>query len=156
MRQRSANARRIAASGRIAAGTAAAAAVVVLSGGAAHASTVTELRARPGDSAGAAAFDRADAVSGRAVGIDLLADEPVSAPGARATVALTAQAVHGHVVLGDDGTATYRSLPGFTGTDSFGYRISDEQGHGSRVTVAVTVSADTEPGSGHGLAAYAA
>jgi hypothetical protein len=142
-RQRRANARRIA---QAAAAATAATAAVALSGGAAHAAAVTALPDRPSaavPSAGTdrlplAAFDRADALSGRPVGIDLIAGES----SAKVTVALTEPPVHGHVVLGDDATATYRSLPAFTGTDSFGYRITDERGRSSRVTVAVAVSPD--------------
>ncbi|MFC1412507.1 Ig-like domain-containing protein [Streptacidiphilus sp. N1-12] len=131
-RQRRLNARRIARA------TAVTAAAVVLGGGVAHADAGTALRAR----------DRADAVSGSPATVDLLAGR---LPADRALVALTATPAHGRVVLNDDVTATYTSVPGFAGTDSFSYRFTDDRGGTARVTVAVTVSHGTEP-----VSAYAA
>jgi hypothetical protein len=113
--------------------------------------TVTPLPSRTGTRT-AAAHDRADAVSGSPVAIDLLADEPDR----RASVALAGQPVHGRVVLSDDSTAVYTSAPGFTGADSFAYRLVDADNHVSRVTVTVTVAPGTEPASGCAALAYAA
>ena len=96
--------------------------------------------------------DRADAVSGSPVAIDLIADGLDT----RATVALAGQPVHGHVVLGDDSTAVYTSAPGFTGPDVFCYRLSDSRGRVSRVTVTVLVAPHPEPASGCAALAYAA
>ena len=93
-RQRRTNARRIAQA------TAATAVAVVLSGGMAHAGPATGLRA----------WDRADAVSGAPATVDLLAG---NLPHDRALVALTATPAHGRVVLNDDVTATYTSVPGY-------------------------------------------
>jgi hypothetical protein len=98
------------------------------------------------------AQDRADAVSGSPVAIDLLAD----GVDARAVVALTGQSVHGHVVLSDDSTAVYTSAPGFTGTDVFSYRLAEAGGRISRVTVTVSVAPHAEPASCWGALAYAA
>ena len=97
-----------------------------------------------------AAQDRADALSGTPVAIDLLADTA----GPRAVVALTGQPIHGHVVLNDDSTAVYTSAPGYTGADVFGYRLSDTQGRTRRVTVTITVAPPREPA--HAALAYAA
>ncbi|QMU75843.1 hypothetical protein GXW83_08905 [Streptacidiphilus sp. PB12-B1b] len=140
-RQRRANARRIAqapaapeAPDRPAAGLA----LVVPAAPAAVSSTVAQ--------------DRADAVSGSPVQIDLLAD----GMDARAVVALAGQPVHGHVVLSDDSTAVYTSAPGFTGTDVFGYRLADGRGRVSRVTVTVSVAPHAGSASGWGALAYAA
>jgi hypothetical protein len=99
-----------------------------------------------------AAQDRADAVSGSPVAIDLLADESDQ----RVSVSLAGQPVHGRVVLSDDSTAVYTSAPGFTGTDTFAYRLTDADNHVSRVTVTVSVSPDTEPASACAALAYAA
>ena len=100
-----------------------------------------------------AAAERADAVSGVPTSIDLLVGE---LPTERALVALTATPAHGRAVLHDDGSATYTSLPGYTGRDSFGYRFTDERGRTSRVTVAVTVSPGSGPQTAYAASAYAA
>ena len=100
-----------------------------------------------------AAQDRADAVSGTPATIDLLgADQPAE----HSLVALTACPAHGRAVLNDDATATYTSVPGFTGGDSFSYRYTDERGRAARVTVAVSVSRGGGPTSAHSGLAYAA
>jgi len=99
-----------------------------------------------------AAHDRADALSGSPVAIDLLADTD----GPRSVVALAGQPVHGHVVLGDDSTAVYTSAPGFTGTDIFSYRLADSRGRVVRVTVTVSVAPQAEPASACAVLAYAA
>ena len=100
----------------------------------------------------AAAHDRADAVSGNPVAIDLLTDETDQ----RVNVSLAGQPVHGRVVLSDDSTAVYTSAPGFTGTDTFAYRLTGADNHVSRVTVTVSVSPDAEPASACAALAYAA
>lgn len=99
-----------------------------------------------------AAQDRADALSGSPVAIDLLAPSA----GSRAVVALAGQPAHGHVVLSDDSTAVYTSAPGYTGTDVFGYRMADAGGRLFRVTVTVSVAPQAEPASGRAVLAYAA
>lgn len=91
------------------------------------------------------AQDRADAVSGVPTVIDLYTG---TLPTERALVAPTSAPLHGRAVISDEGTATYTSFPGFTGTDSFGYRFTDERGRSSRVTVAVQVAPDAEPEAG--------
>ncbi|QMU68488.1 Ig-like domain-containing protein [Streptacidiphilus sp. P02-A3a] len=98
------------------------------------------------------AQDRADAVSGSPVAIDLLAPSA----GSRAVVALAGPPAHGRVVLGDDSTAVYTSAPGYTGTDVFGYRLVDACGRVFRVTVTVSVAPQAEPASGRAVLAYAA
>ena len=102
--------------------------------------------------------DRADAVSGVPTVIDLYTG---SLPTERALVAPTSAPLHGRAVISDDGTAVYTSVPGFAGSDSFGYRFTDERGHSSRVTVAVQVAPDgdpevAEPEAGDPALAYAA
>jgi hypothetical protein len=98
------------------------------------------------------AQDRADALSGAPVTIDLLADDA----GPRAVVALAGQPLHGHVVLSDDSTAVYTSAPGYAGTDSFSYRLVDTRDRVHRVTVTVSVAAPDEPAAACAVLAYAA
>ena len=142
-RQRRTNARRIAEA--TAAPTAAAAAPTATAPAEPAAAEPGPLHPLP-----LAAQDRADALSGTPVAIDLLADTA----GPRAVVALTGQPIHGHVVLNDDSTAVYTSAPGYTGADVFGYRLSDTQGRTRRVTVTITVAPPREPA--HAALAYAA
>ena len=47
---------------------------------------------------------------------------------------------NGTVVLNDDGTFTYTPSPGFTGTDSFVYQISDGNGGTAQATTTIIVS----------------
>jgi len=115
--------------------------------------TATALPAATVLSLPVAAGDRLDAVSGVPATVDLLAGD---LPTDRALVALTGTPVHGRAVLHDDATATYTSRPGFTGSDSFGYRFTDDRGRTSRVTVAVTVSHGSTPASAYAASAYAA
>jgi hypothetical protein len=49
------------------------------------------------------------------------------------------QGTHGSVVLNANGTVTYTPNSGFSGTDSFTYTASDEQGNSATGTVTVTV-----------------
>lgn len=143
VRQRRANARRIAQA------TAVTAAAVVLGGG------VAQANARPPAATAlpAVSADRADAVSGVPTAIELLAG---TLPAEHSLVALTATPDHGRAVLNDDATATYTSVPGFTGSDSFGYRFTDDRGRAARVTVTVTVSHGTTPATAYAVTAYAA
>ncbi|MBC3842039.1 hypothetical protein GXW82_23175 [Streptacidiphilus sp. 4-A2] len=103
-----------------------------------------------------AAQDRADALSGSPVAIDLLAADDTGACAAAATVVLAGQPRHGRVVLGEDATAVYTSAPGFTGTDVFCYRLADGRGRVLRVTVTVTVAPPAGPASAAAALAYAA
>lgn len=48
--------------------------------------------------------------------------------------------IHGYIINNQDGTIEYRSAHGFTGTDSFHYWVTDNQGNFSRATVLVTVN----------------
>ncbi|MBI1729318.1 tandem-95 repeat protein, partial [Candidatus Acetothermia bacterium] len=59
---------------------------------------------------------------------------------ALSVIALT-QPTHGNATINPDGTITYTSNPGFTGTDSFTYTVCDPHGLCSTATVTVTVRA---------------
>jgi large repetitive protein len=53
-----------------------------------------------------------------------------------AMVALVSGPANGRVTLNSDGTFTYQALPGFTGTDSFRYTVTDDNGGVSNVATA--------------------
>ncbi|MBI1915606.1 MAG: tandem-95 repeat protein [Planctomycetes bacterium] len=55
------------------------------------------------------------------------------------TVTLMSQASHGITIANPNGTITYTPAPGFTGSDSFTYMISDGQGGTATATVNVNV-----------------
>ena len=56
------------------------------------------------------------------------------------TVADVSDPNSGTVVINDDGTVTYTPNPGFIGTDSFTYTVSDEDGNTDTATVNVQVT----------------
>ncbi|MGM7424898.1 Ig-like domain-containing protein, partial [Cellulosimicrobium sp. CpK407] len=49
---------------------------------------------------------------------------------------------HGDLVLNEDGTFTYTPAPGYVGTDSFSYTITDQDGNTSVGTVNITITED--------------
>ena len=57
---------------------------------------------------------------------------------------------HGSAVPNGDGTITYTPDPGFTGTDTFEYTISDGHGHSDTATVTVFVNAPSSTGKATG------
>ncbi|MCL2333022.1 MAG: Ig-like domain-containing protein [Actinomycetia bacterium] len=61
--------------------------------------------------------------------------------GAGITSALRSQATNGTATVNPDGSYTYTPRPGFTGTDSFQYTITDRNGKTDVATVALTVNA---------------
>jgi hypothetical protein len=61
------------------------------------------------------------------------------------TVALITGPVHGALVLNSDGSFTYTPAPGFSGTDTFTYRISDNSTSGAVGTVTLHVAAPLLP-----------
>ena len=62
------------------------------------------------------------------------------AEGGPLSFALESVASHGAVVVQSDGTYTYTPSVGFTGLDSFGFRVTDSNGLSSVATVSVTVT----------------
>jgi hypothetical protein len=64
--------------------------------------------------------------------------------GTGAFVTLLSKPLHGKAVLNADGTFTYTAVPGFTGTDSFRYTVTDDNGGTSLpATVYVRVNVPT-------------
>ncbi|MCB1909833.1 MAG: retention module-containing protein, partial [Rhodocyclaceae bacterium] len=76
---------------------------------------------------------------GVAVGGDLAANDTPSSDGGDAW-ALAAAPTNGTVTVNVDGTFTYTPNPGFSGTDSFDYRITDADGDVSVATATITVN----------------
>jgi hypothetical protein len=72
-------------------------------------------------------------ITGTLVGNDI-----PSADGGNA-YSLVAQAAHGIALVHPDGTFTYTPTPGYSGTDSFVYRIRDANGDVSVATVTITI-----------------
>lgn len=65
---------------------------------------------------------------------------PSGSPLAPATIEIVTQPVHGTVIVNADGTISYTNNTGYTGNDSFTYRVKDENGLWSNVaTVTITV-----------------
>ncbi|WP_343534536.1 Ig-like domain-containing protein, partial [Pedobacter sp.] len=68
-------------------------------------------------------------------------DKPFGAPLDIATVEITEQPKHGTIRINADGTVTYLPNSGFTGTDTFKYRVKDANGNWTNVaTVTVKVT----------------
>lgn len=57
------------------------------------------------------------------------------------TVTSNTQPVHGTVIINPDGSYTYTPNPGFSGTDTFNYTVSDTLGNSDSATVTITVLA---------------
>ena len=75
---------------------------------------------------------------GKPVTGDLGSNDKPSADGGNVW-SKTTDPANGTVVVNPDGTYTYTPNPGFTGTDSFTYTITDQSGDQSTATVAVQV-----------------
>jgi VCBS repeat-containing protein len=60
---------------------------------------------------------------------------------------------HGAATLNADGSFTYTPGPGFSGTDSFTYKVSDGQSDSNVATVSITVNATRRPPVAHDDAA---
>ncbi|MBI2709271.1 MAG: tandem-95 repeat protein [Actinobacteria bacterium] len=100
--------------------------------------TVT-VRARP-----SAADDSASVYAGDSVTVEVLGNDTVDAGLAKSVTAATTPG-NGTAVVNGDGTITYTPAPGFTGSDSFDYTLSD----GTRTATArVTVAVRAQPSAG--------
>jgi hypothetical protein len=87
--------------------------------------------------------DSAAVQSGASVEIDVL-DNDTDADGDTLTLETVSDASNGTVSI-EDGKAVYVANSGFTGTDSFGYTVSDGEGLGyGTVTVTVSSPADND------------
>jgi hypothetical protein len=69
--------------------------------------------------------------------INLLA-QAFESDGDRLSLVAVSQGAHGTTTINADSTVTYTAQPGFTGTDSFTYIVSD--GHGGSATGSVSIS----------------
>ena len=88
-----------------------------------------------------AADDKASTVENGSVKINVLANDHDTAPDNDPLTVIAATAKNGTVVINADGTITYRPRPGFAGTDTITYVISDGNGGTSTATVKVSVRA---------------
>ncbi|MFO1170036.1 MAG: Ig-like domain-containing protein [Hyphomicrobiaceae bacterium] len=97
---------------------------------------VTPVNDRP-----VATSDRTSTIQDRPVTIDVLGnDRDIDGDPLKVVVASSAD---GHVRINRDGTITYQPKPGFDGTATITYKISD--GHGGFDTATVTVEVVAEP-----------
>jgi ELWxxDGT repeat protein len=103
------------------------------------------------------AADSANSSGGQQVTIDVLSNDSDSdGTLSPASVSISTPASHGTVAAGANGDLVYTPTAGFSGTDTFAYTVSDDQGATSNpatVTVTVTAAAPTPPpstGSGGG------
>ncbi|MED5524728.1 MAG: S8 family serine peptidase [Pseudomonadota bacterium] len=76
----------------------------------------------------------------------------VTPQGNAASAVILSQPKHGWVTVDNAGIATYTPRGGFIGTDSFGYRLTDEAGSTSSpgvVTISISKDNGAHPGPGH-------
>ncbi|WP_265522741.1 Ig-like domain-containing protein [Oerskovia flava] len=88
--------------------------------------------------------DSASTVSGTPVAIDLTTNDDIP-EGSSAPSVDTTTANGGTVVDNGDGTITYTPPAGFTGTDTFTYRVTGPDGAEVEATVTITVTEEDEP-----------
>jgi MYXO-CTERM domain-containing protein len=79
------------------------------------------------------------------VGVDLVGNDTIPA-GSSVPDVDTTTAEGGTVVVNSDGTVTYTPLAGFTGTDTFTYRVTGPDGVEHEATVTITVTEAPKPG----------
>jgi len=102
-------------------------------------SQTVDLTITPVNDAPTASDDSASAQSGQAVTIGVLGNDG-DAEGDTLSVMSAATPGNGTVTVNGDGTVTYTSDAGFTGTDTFTYTVDDGNGGTDTGTVTVTVS----------------
>ncbi|MGV6818068.1 MAG: Ig-like domain-containing protein [Thiotrichales bacterium] len=88
--------------------------------------------------------DQASTERGQSVVIQALAND-VDADDDMLMVSEYDNPVHGTVLLNNDGSFIYTPDDGFTGNDSFNYRVTDGKGGFDVATVLLTVTGDTPP-----------
>ncbi len=91
-----------------------------------------------------AANDTATTEAGKPVVVRVL-DNDSDPDGGTLAISSFTQPAHGTVVNNGDGTLTYTPATGYVGSDAFGYTITDGQGGSASASVALTVTAVTEP-----------
>lgn len=81
--------------------------------------------------------DKAETKANAPIVISVLAnDEPGNSTFDQLTVEIITQPQHGTVKVNPDGTITYTPNPGYTGTDSFTYRVKDAFGYYTNIATA--------------------
>jgi len=112
-----------------------------------NAATVTVTVSAPAaPPAPVAVADSASTLSGTAVGVPVLANDTIAAPGAidAASVQISTQSLNGAAAANLNGTVTFTPAAGFTGTTSFAYTVANTSVPALRsnaATVTVTVTA---------------
>ncbi|NOT85904.1 MAG: Ig-like domain-containing protein [Methylococcaceae bacterium] len=105
-------------------------------------SALLQVGVQPINTAPVAQNDVGATTQGRAVTINLLAnDTDAEANISPASVTIGTQPINGQVVVNVDGTAIYTPTPGFTGTNTFTYTVKDTLGlisNPATITVSVT------------------
>ncbi|WP_029280241.1 T9SS C-terminal target domain-containing protein, partial [Pedobacter borealis] len=86
--------------------------------------------------------DKAQTAADKPVTINVLAnDDPGNSTLDKLTVEIVGQPQHGKVTVNPDGTVTYKPDPGYTGDDTFTYRVKDAYGYYTNVaTVTLRVN----------------
>ena len=107
----------------------------------------TTVTVSSGNAAPVATADEVDATSGTPLVITAsqLTGNDSDADGDTLTITAVTDPANGTAVLDPDGTITYTSTPGYSGSDSFAYTISDGNGGTASATVTVDVVADPDP-----------
>ena len=85
--------------------------------------------------------DIATVRSGGAVVVDVLGNDADPDGDALTVVGIETSVPGTTVTVGPDGRVTYRSAPGFVGTDELRYTVADEGGGRTTSTLTVTVTA---------------
>lgn len=98
----------------------------------------------PGNNPPNAVDDAATTADNTAVTVDVLANDS-DPEGQALTVASFTQGAQGGAVNGSGGVLSYTPVVGFTGTDTFTYRLVDTQGGEDTATVVVTVEFVNDP-----------
>lgn len=102
------------------------------------------LRVRPVPDAPVAVEDRVIAIENTPIVIDVLAND-TDADGDALALTGFGQPANGAVEQGPDASLVYRPRQGWSGIDSFGYSITDGQGHETSGTVVVQVKPVNDP-----------
>jgi uncharacterized repeat protein (TIGR01451 family)/fimbrial isopeptide formation D2 family protein len=90
-----------------------------------------------------AANDTATTVVGQPITTSVLVNDKGNLDPSTLTVPVNP--VHGSVTVNPDGTITYAPTPGYSGADTYAYRVCDTSGQCTTATVAVTVGVVAKP-----------
>lgn len=92
-----------------------------------------------------AVADALDTVVGTPLGFTTVLANDTDVEGDSLTASLVTATTHGTILLNGSGIGTYTPTAGYTGTDSFTYRVSDGTAWSSAATVTITVHALVAP-----------